>query len=51
MLVLDGADDFNIFDARDVAVGFYEKLDYELVDGVVFKSGPFDCLRMRKQLS
>ena len=37
-------------DARDVAVGFYEKLGYELVDGIAFKSGPFDCLRMRKRL-
>ena len=40
-----------VIDARDVAVGFYEKLGYALVDGVVFKSGPFDCIRMRKQLS
>jgi len=37
-------------DARDVAVGFYEKLGYELVDGAVYKSGPFDCVRMRKAL-
>ena len=37
-------------DARDVAVGFYEKLGYEPVDGIVFKSGLFDCVRMRKRL-
>ena len=37
-------------DARDVAVGFYEKLGYKPVDGIVFKSGPFDCVRMRKRL-
>lgn len=37
-------------DARDVAVGFYEKLGYEPVDGNVFKSGPFDCVRMRKDI-
>ena len=35
-------------DARDVAVGFYEKLGYQLVDGAVFKRGPFDCVRLRK---
>lgn len=39
-----------IIDARDVAIGFYEKLGYEAVDNVLFKSGPFDCVRMRKQL-
>ena len=37
-------------DARDVAVGFYEKLGYEPVDGTVFKSGPFACVYMRKRL-
>ena len=37
-------------DARDVAVGFYEKLGYAPVDGTVFKSGPFDCVYMRKRL-
>lgn len=39
-----------VIDARDVAVGFYEKLGYETDDGTVFKSGPFDCVRMRKRL-
>ena len=40
-----------VIDARDVAVGFYEKLGYAQDDGTVFKSGPFDCVRMRKRLS
>ena len=40
-----------VIDASDGAVGFYEKLGYVSVDGAVFKSGPFDCVRMRKQLS
>lgn len=41
-----------VIDARDVAVGFYEKLGYEPVDdGTVFRSGPFDCVRMRKLLA
>ena len=39
-----------VIDARDIAVGFYEKLGYERAGGPSFKSGPFDCVRMRKQL-
>lgn len=39
-----------VIDARDVAVGFYAKLGYEPDDGAVFRSGPFDCVRMRKRL-
>ena len=39
-----------VIDARDVAVGFYEKLGYKPDDGSVFRSGPFDCVRMRKHL-
>ena len=38
-------------DSRDVAVGFYEKLGFEQVDGTVITSGPFDCVRMRKMLA
>lgn len=37
-------------DSRVVAVGFYEKLGYAAVDGAVFRSGVFDCVRMRKTL-
>ena len=39
-----------LIDARDVAVGFYEAHGYEPVDGTAVKSGPFDCVRMRKKL-
>lgn len=39
-----------VIDARDVAVGFYEKLGYKSDGDAAFKSGPFDCVRMRKRL-
>lgn len=39
-----------LIDARDVAIGFYEALGYESVDDTAVKSGPFDCMRMRKKL-
>ena len=39
-----------VIDSRVVAIGFYEKLGYEALDGSVVKSGPFDCVRMRKIL-
>ena len=39
-----------LLDARTVAVGFYEKMDYEQIDDTVFRSGPFECVRMRKIL-
>ena len=37
-------------DARTTAAGFYRKLGYEAVDGGLITSGPFECIRMRKQL-
>ena len=38
-------------DSRTVAVGFYEKLGYRQTTGEVIKSGPFDCVRMTKDLT
>lgn len=37
-------------DSRVVAVGFYEKQGYAAADGTVFRSGVFDCVKMRKTL-
>ena len=37
-------------DSRVVAVGFYEKLGYVRESGEVIRSGPFDCIRMHKQI-
>lgn len=37
-------------ESRTVAVAFYEKLGYSVVDGHVGMSGVFACIRMRKQL-
>ncbi len=37
-------------DSRVPAVGFYEKLGYEKVDGKVYKSWIFDCIKMHKIL-
>lgn len=39
-----------VIDSRVVAVGFYEKLGFRAVSGEVYKSGPFDCVRMTKTL-
>ena len=39
-----------LVDARITATGFYEKMDYEMVDDSVYLSGPFECVRMRKLL-
>ena len=38
-------------DSRTVAVGFYEKLGFRQTTGEVIKSGPFDCIRMTKDLT
>ena len=38
-------------DSRIVAVPFYRKLGYVPVDDAVVRSGAFDCIRMRKQIS
>lgn len=37
-------------ESRTVAVGFYRKLGYQIVDETVVKSGAFDCIRMTKEL-
>ena len=37
-------------ESRTVAVAFYEKLGYSVVDGHVGMSGVFACIRMRRQL-
>lgn len=37
-------------DSRVVATGFYAKLGYEMIDGTVIQSGPFECIKMRKML-
>ena len=34
-----------------VATGFYEKLGYKKEDSSVIKSGNFDCIKMKKQLT
>ena len=38
-------------DSRTVAVGFYGKLGFRQTTGEVIKSGPFDCIRMTKDLT
>ena len=38
-------------DSRTVAVGFYEKLGFRQTTGEVIRSGPFDCVRMTKDLT
>lgn len=38
-------------DSRTVAVGFYEKLGYTLVDNKIIKSWKFDCKKMHKELT
>jgi len=38
-------------DSRVVAVGFYEKLGFHAVRPEVYKSGPFECKRMIKELA
>ena len=38
-------------DSRVVATGFYEKLGYKKEDSSVIKSGNFDCIKMKKQLT
>lgn len=36
--------------SRTVAVKFYEKLGYEIVDDSVMKNGAFDCITMKKNV-
>lgn len=38
-------------DSRVSAVGFYEKLGYEVIDPEIVISGPFECVCMKKKLS
>lgn len=38
-------------DSRTVAVGFYEKCGYHAADGTVYRSGPFDCTLMVRDLA
>ncbi len=40
-----------VIEARTVAVRFYEQLGFETVSGDIVKSGPFDCIEMRKELN
>ncbi len=40
-----------VIDSRIEAVSFYAKIGYEQLSGDVLKSGNFDCVRMRKELS
>ena len=40
-----------VIDSRTVAVAFYEKLGYRMLDGSVIKSGSFDCIRMARSLT
>lgn len=37
-------------ESRTVAVDFYKKLGYEMIEDTVIKSGVFDCIRMEKIL-
>lgn len=39
-----------ILESRDVAVGFYEKLGYEMCDGQMIHGATFNCVRMEKML-
>lgn len=39
-----------VIESRDVATGFYEKLDYTVTDGTVIRGDTFDCIRMEKIL-
>ena len=37
-------------ESRDIAVGFYEKLGYEITDRDIIHGPTFDCIRMEKDL-
>ena len=39
-----------VIDSRVSVVGFYAKLGFTVLSGEVVKSGPFDCIRMKKAL-
>lgn len=40
----------SVLESRNVAVGFYEKLGYEICDGQIIHGDTFDCVRMEKML-
>lgn len=40
----------SVLESRDVVVGFYEKLGYEICDGQIIHGDTFDCIRMEKML-
>lgn len=40
-----------VLESRLEAVGFYKKLDYQVVSGEVIHGETFSCIRMRKELS
>lgn len=40
----------SVLESRDVAVGFYEKLGYEICDVQIIHGDTFDCVRMEKML-
>ncbi len=40
-----------VVESRDVAVGFYRKLGYEVTDPAVIRGDTFDCVRMEKTLA
>lgn len=39
-----------VVESRDVAIGFYEKLSYTIVDKTIIHGDTFDCIRMEKLL-
>lgn len=39
-----------VVESRDVAVGFYEKLGYKVIDKIIIHGDTFDCIRMEKAL-
>ena len=39
-----------VVESRDVAVGFYERLGYDVVDPKILHGVTFDCIRMEKSL-
>ena len=39
-----------VVESRDVAVGFYQKLNFEITDRTVIHGNTFDCIRMEKKL-
>lgn len=40
----------SVVESRDVAVGFYERIGYEIIDDKILHGVTFDCIRMEKSL-